>query len=91
LPEEEGEHLHSCEEILHKVFCRVKLGPMGSPPGRPTHCVSLTTAPRPCMINLLTRFISNWINTVKLQLVRQYQRLPLDDFPKIVIRDYDGE
>jgi hypothetical protein len=31
------------------------------------------------------------MDAVKLQLVRQYQRLPLDDFPKTVIRDYDGE
>jgi hypothetical protein len=35
----------------------------------------------PCVINLFTRFISNRINTVRLQLVRQYQRLPLDDSP----------
>jgi hypothetical protein len=28
---------------------------------------------------------------LKLQLERQYQRLPLDDFPEMVIRDYDGE
>jgi hypothetical protein len=31
------------------------------------------------------------MDSVKLQLVRQYQRLPLDDFPKTFIRDYDGE
>jgi hypothetical protein len=43
------------------------------------------------MRNLLSRFIHNWIHAVKLQLVRQYQRLPLDDFPKMVIRNYDGE
>jgi hypothetical protein len=43
----------------------------------------------PCVINLFTRFICNWMNTVRLQLVRQYQRLPLDDSPKMVIRDYE--
>jgi hypothetical protein len=43
----------------------------------------------PCMINLLTRFICNWINAVKLQLVREYQRLSLNNFPETVIRDYD--
>jgi hypothetical protein len=31
------------------------------------------------------------MNDIKLQLVRQYQRLPLDDFPKMAIRDYDGK
>jgi hypothetical protein len=44
----------------------------------------------PYMINLLARFIRNRMDTVKLQLVRQYQRLPLDDIPETVIRDYDG-
>jgi hypothetical protein len=46
----------------------------------------------PCMINLLTRFIHNWMNAIRLQLVRQYQRLPLDAPPhprKMVIRDYE--
>jgi hypothetical protein len=43
----------------------------------------------PCVINLLTRFICNWVNVVRLQLVRQYQRLPLDDSPKMIIRDYE--
>jgi hypothetical protein len=33
----------------------------------------------PRVINLLTRFIRNWMDAVKLQLMRQYQRLPLDD------------
>jgi hypothetical protein len=42
------------------------------------------------VINLLTRFIHNWMDAVKLQLI-QYQTLPLDNFPKMVIRDYDGE
>jgi hypothetical protein len=41
------------------------------------------------VINLLTRFICNWVNVVRLQLVRQYQRLPLDDSPKMIIRDYE--
>jgi hypothetical protein len=40
----------------------------------------------PCVINLLARFICNRMDAVKLQ----YQRLPLDDFPETVIRDYDG-
>jgi hypothetical protein len=43
----------------------------------------------PCIINFLTRFIRNWVNAIRLQLVRQYQRLPLDDSPKMVIRDYE--
>jgi hypothetical protein len=43
----------------------------------------------PCVINLLTRFICNRMNTVRWQLVRQYQRQPLDDFHKMVIRDYE--
>jgi hypothetical protein len=64
-----------------------ELSPMGSPCVGPTHCVTIPTASR---INL-TRFIHNRMDAVKLQLVRQYQRLPLDDFPKTVIRDYDGE
>jgi hypothetical protein len=29
------------------------------------------------------------MNAVRLQLVRQYQRLPLDVSPKMVIRDYE--
>jgi hypothetical protein len=45
----------------------------------------------PCVINLLIRFIYNQVNVIKLQLVRQYQRLPLDDFPEMAIRDYDGK
>jgi hypothetical protein len=32
----------------------------------------------PCVINFLTRFIHNWMDTIKLKLMRQYQRLPLD-------------
>jgi hypothetical protein len=40
---------------------------------------------RPCVINL-TRFIRNWMNSIRLQLVRQYQRLPLDDTPEMVVR-----
>jgi hypothetical protein len=44
----------------------------------------------PRVINLLARFICNWMQAVKLQLVRKYQRLPLDDFPETIIRDYDG-
>jgi hypothetical protein len=98
LPEEEGEPLHSCEEILDSLL-QDNTGPMGSPFGRPTHCVTLTTLTvlllplllGPCMRNLLTRFIQNQINAVKLQLVRQCQRLPLDNVPKTVIREYDGE
>jgi hypothetical protein len=43
------------------------------------------------VINLLTRLICNQIDAVKLQLVRQYQRLPLDGFPETVKRDYDAE
>jgi hypothetical protein len=43
----------------------------------------------PCVINLLTRFICNRMNAVRLQLVRQYQRLPLDDSCEMVIRDYE--
>jgi hypothetical protein len=43
----------------------------------------------PYVINLLTGFICNWMNAIRLQLVRQYQRLPLDDSPKVVIRDYE--
>jgi hypothetical protein len=31
------------------------------------------------------------MNAIKLQLVRLYQRLLLDDFPKMAIRDYDGK
>jgi hypothetical protein len=31
------------------------------------------------------------MDTVKLQLVRLNQRLPLDDIPETVIRDYDGQ
>jgi hypothetical protein len=45
----------------------------------------------PHMINLLTSFIHNRMDTVKLQLVRLNQRLPLDDIPETVIRDYDGQ
>jgi hypothetical protein len=29
------------------------------------------------------------MNTIRLQLVRQYQRLPLDDSHEMVIRDYE--
>jgi hypothetical protein len=43
----------------------------------------------PCVINLLTRFIHNQMNTIRLQLVRQYQRLPIDDSLEMVIRDYE--
>jgi hypothetical protein len=43
----------------------------------------------PCVINLLTRFTHDWMNSIKLKLVRQYQRLTLDDIPKMVIRDYE--
>jgi hypothetical protein len=32
---------------------------------------------------------SHWMNAIRLQLVRQYQRLPLDDSPEMVIRDYE--
>jgi hypothetical protein len=39
--------------------------------------------------NLLNRFIRNQMDTVRLQLVRQYQRLPLDDSPEMVIGDYE--
>jgi hypothetical protein len=42
-----------------------------------------------CVVNLITRFTCNQMNTVRLQLVRQYQRLPLHDSPKIVIRNYE--
>jgi hypothetical protein len=43
----------------------------------------------PCVINLLTRFIHNQMDTIRLQLVRQYQRLPIDDSSEMVIRDYE--
>jgi hypothetical protein len=43
------------------------------------------------VVNLLTRFIYNRMNAIKLQLVRHYQTLPLDDFPEMAIRDYDGK
>jgi hypothetical protein len=43
----------------------------------------------PCVTHLLSRFIRNKMNAVRLQLVRQYQRLLLDDSPEMVIRDYD--
>jgi hypothetical protein len=66
-----------------------ELGPMGSPPGGPTYCVPYAITLRALCYKLLTRFICNHTNTVRLQLVRQYQRLPLDDSPKMVIRDYE--
>jgi hypothetical protein len=61
-----------------------ELGPMGSPPGGLLMLLLL----RPCVINL-TRFIHNQMNAIRLQLVSQYQRLPLDDSPEMVIRDYE--
>jgi hypothetical protein len=91
LPEEEEKLLHSCEEILDKVFYRIKLGPMGSPLAGPLTVLLLLLLLGPYEINLLPRFIHNWINTVKLLLVKLYQRLSLNNFPEIVIRDYDGE
>jgi hypothetical protein len=91
LPEEEGEPLHSCEEILDKVFYRVILGPWVAPLAGPLTMLLLPLLLGPCMRNLLTRFIQNQINAVKLQLVRQYQWVPLNNIPKTVIRDYDGE
>jgi hypothetical protein len=66
-----------------------ELGPMGSPPGRPTYCALMLLPLGPRVINLLTRFIHNWMNAGRLQLVKQYHRLPLDDSPKMVIRDYE--
>jgi hypothetical protein len=68
-----------------------ELGPMGRPLAGPLTVLLLLLLLGPCVINLLPRFIRNRMDTVKLQLVRQYQRLPLDDFPEMVIRDYDGE
>jgi hypothetical protein len=67
-----------------------KLGPRSILLAGPLTVLLLLLLLRPCVINLHTRFITNRMDTVKLQLVRQYQRLPLDDFPKIVINDYDG-
>jgi hypothetical protein len=56
-----------------------ELGPLGSPPGGPTYCAPYAITLRALCDKLLTRCIGNWMNTVRLQLVRQYQRLPLDD------------
>jgi hypothetical protein len=64
LPEEEGK-LQSFEGILDKVFYRIKLGPMGNPPGRPIHCVTLTTAPRASYDKPLGQ-VPNWMDAVKL-------------------------
>jgi hypothetical protein len=44
-------------------------GPMGSPLVGPLTALLLLLLLGPCVINLLTRFIHNWINAVKLQLV----------------------
>jgi hypothetical protein len=61
-------------------------GPRGGPLAGPLTVLLLPLLLGACVINLLTRFSRNQMDTVKLQLVRQYQRLPLDDFPKTVIR-----
>jgi hypothetical protein len=58
---------------------------MGSPPGGPTHCVTRTTAPRALCDKSAHQGHSNWMDAVKLQLVRQYQRLSLSNFPETVI------
>jgi hypothetical protein len=66
-----------------------EVGPKGSSPGAPLTVLFMLLLLGPCAINLLTRFICNQMNAVRLQLVRQYQRLPLDDAPEMVIRDYE--
>jgi hypothetical protein len=60
-----------------------ELGPMVDPWQAHLTVFLMLLFLRPCVINLLTRFICNRINTIKLQLVKQYQRLPLDDSPKM--------
>jgi hypothetical protein len=67
-----------------------KWAPWVAPLADPLTVLLLLLLLGPCVINLLTRFIRNWMDAVKLQLARPYQRLPLDDFPKTVVRDYDG-
>jgi hypothetical protein len=90
LPEEEGEPLHSCKEILDGVFYRIKnWAPRVVPLAAPLTVLLTLLLLGPCVINLLTRFIHNWMNAIRLQLVRQYQRPPLDDSPEMVIRDYE--
>jgi hypothetical protein len=42
-----------------------ELGPMGSP-GRPTHCVTLTTASMALCDKHFTRFSHNWMDALKL-------------------------
>jgi hypothetical protein len=66
-----------------------ELGLMGRPTVGPLIVLLLLLLLGPCVINLLTRFICNQTDAVKFQLVRQYQRLPLDYSPKVVIRDYE--
>jgi hypothetical protein len=58
-------------------------------PSGPTYCAPYAITLRALCDKLLTRFIRNQMNAIRLQLVRQCQRLPLDDSPKTVIRDYE--
>jgi hypothetical protein len=62
-----------------------ELGPMGSSPGRPTYCTPYAITPRALCDKPPYQVHSQPDECLKLQLVRQYQRLPLDDSPKTAI------
>jgi hypothetical protein len=66
-----------------------ELGPMSSPPGGPTNCAPYVITLRSLCEKPPHQVHLHWMTTIRLQLVRQYQRLPLDDVPEMDLRDYE--
>jgi hypothetical protein len=66
-----------------------ELGPMGIPPGGPTFCAPYAITLRALCDKPPHQVHSQPDVIVKLQLGRQYKKLPLDDSPEMVIRNYE--
>jgi hypothetical protein len=65
------------------------LGPVCSPSGGPTYCAPYAITFRALCDKPLHQVHLQPDDAIRLQLVRQCQRLPLGDSPKMVIRDYE--